>query len=581
MMNLKDSDETKVAGYSRKEMMQIYAQAKEKFEVFRASWLDQLMWLMPHRAKHLLGTDVDKVKGYPIFDGTHLLAHRSHTAGFLEGNTSASRPWIRYSHPDKDKNRFKTNREWLDKATERSLSILSGSNFYHQAATFYNDFGAVETGTHIFRKVANRLHVYTLMPASYFVVNNALGEAEILIRELSLTAPMIVKHYGTRNKSGTPDWSKFSKRVKELYDANDHKTKIELIEFIARNKDFDYNKTVGGSNRQWASVTMETGKCFSTGFLGRYYTYDEELEKKFLDVVHSRRKPFVVGKAAGEEYGESGPMVNSIGLIRSLNKKAVSKDIAIEKMLDPTLQGPASIRKSYITTQARKSIPLDPTAMAQGGLRSVYEINPAIGALTMDVEDMRRQVEKFFYADFLLFLSNNPKTRTATEAQAVINEQQSVIGPNLQSLNFSYNMPISEYMLDYVITEDPYLPPPPTDLEGEWINTEFISVFAQVQRAFDLPQINQFVDRWMGIAQLNPEAWAHIDLQTLANVYEDRYFLPAGLNVDAKVIDAMKAQAQEQMQRQQMIEAIPAAAQASKNMAQAEQISASTEGPLG
>ena len=239
-----DSDKTKVAGYTRKEMMQMYKQAKEDFEIFRASWTEQLMWLLPHRAKHLLGSQVDKVKGYPIFDGTHLLAHRSFVAGFLEGNTSASRPWIRYAHPDKERNRFLPNREWLEKATTRALSILSTSNFYDQAQNFYHDFGAVETGAHIFRKVGNNLHVYTLMPASYFVMNNALGEAEVLIREYSLTAPMLVKHFG-KKKDGKPDWSMFSKRVKELYDANDYKTKIEVIEFIARNKDFNFNKTIG------------------------------------------------------------------------------------------------------------------------------------------------------------------------------------------------------------------------------------------------------------------------------------------------------------------------------------------------
>jgi len=147
-----------------------------------------------------------------------------------------------------------------------------------------------------------------------------------------------------------------------------------------------------------------------------------------------------------------------------------------------------------------------------------------------------------------------------------------VIGPNLQTLNWSYNMPIAEYLLDFVIHEDPYLPPPPDDLQGQSINTEFTSVFAQVQKAFDLPQINQYVSQWMQIAQLNPQAWDNINLDVLAKTYEDRYYLPAGLNNPKSMVDALRKQAAMQQQRQQMIEAIPVAAQASKSMAEAQQI---------
>lgn len=568
-------DETKVGGYTRRDFEVLRKDAKQRFEEVKADWTDKLLWTLPARARHLLGTDQEKITGYHIFDGSHVLAHRSFVAGFLEGNTSASRPWLRYAHPDPDRNRFTPNREYLDAATRRALSHLSTSNFYHEAAQFYYDFGAVDTGCHIIKRRGSGVWFHTLYPGSYFVINNAFNEPEILIREFTLHSIALVKRYG-KKKNGDWDWSPFSSKVKEMFDRSDTTQKIECVEIYFRNKDFNSNEPVGGTNRQWMSVVYETGVYTANGF-NAHIIEPSEKEFKTLEVGYSRRKPFVVGKAQGELYGERGPTTDAIGLIRSLNKKAISKDIALEKILDPTTQGPAGLRKSYLTTQARGFVPLDATALAQGGMKTVYDINPAIVALSADVEDMRRQVEKFYYADFLLFLSNNPKTRTATEAQAVINEQQSVIGPNLQSLNWSYNMPISEYMLDFVITEDPYMPPPPEDLQGEWINTEFVSVFAQVQKAFDLPQINQYVNQWMGLAQLNPQAWNHINLQKLADIYEDRYQLPAGLNNPKSAVEALMKQAQEQMMRQQMIEAMPQAAAASKNVAQARQINDETE----
>lgn len=567
-----------IAGYTRQEFEILRQDAKAKFDQERRKdWLEWLLWTTPHRAKHLVDPMGGRNPvGYPIMDGTHRLAHRSFVAGFLEGNSSASRPWIRYSHPDPDRNRYLPNRTWLDLATSRALSYLSASNFYNQAGQFYYDYGAVNTGAHIFKRVPRGIHVFTLLPGSFYVINNGLNEPEMLIREFSMHSVALVKRYG-KKKNGDWDWSNFSRTVKDLYDRSDTTQMIQCVEVFCRNKNFTSNQNISGSNRQWVNVTYETGVAAAAGIVTFQQTPDSR-EMVNLEVGYSRRKPFIVGKSHGDTpYGEMGPTSEAISLIRSANKKSISKDLALEQMLQPTTQGPAGINRAYITTQARKHIPLDATSASQGGMKTVFEVNPAIGALAADVVDVRQQIERFYYADFLLYLSNNPKTRTAEEVREIVTEKQSVIGPNLQTLNWSYNMPIAEYMLDFVIHEDPYMPEPPDSLAGEFINTEFTSVFAQVQKAFDLPQINQFVSQWMQIAQLNPQAWANINLDVLAKTYEDRYYLPAGLNNSQSYVDQLRQQAQKQQERQQMIEALPAAAAASKNQAQAQQIRQGTD----
>jgi hypothetical protein len=572
---LYDLDKSKIAGYTRLEFEQLFQDAKMRFDQIRGEVLDNLLWTQPKRARFMLGNENAQVNGYHIFDSTHVLAQRSCVAGFLEGNTSASRPWIRFGVKDLDKNLYPANREYLDKASRSALGYLGGSNFYHEAGQFYYDWTSTDTGAHIFkRRNKNSFHVYTLLPGSYYIINNAFGEAEMLFRSFTLHAVALVKRYG-KKKNGEWDWSNFSTRVKELYERSDTTVLIECVEVYCRNKNWTSFEPQGGRNRQWTSVVYETGVYSANGF-NKSFVNDPQIDMngnfKYLEVNYYKRRPFVVGKAQGDIYGERGPTTDSKDLIRSLNKKAVSKDLAIEKMLDPTTQGPAGIRKSYLTTQARGFIPLDPTALAQGGMKTVYDIPVGFNALVGDVEDMRRQVEKMYYADFLLFLSSNPKTRTATEAAGVMEEQKSVLGPMLQSLNWSYNTPIAEYALDFALENDPELADIPDSLSQEWINTEFVSPFAQAQRAFDLPQINSYVDRWVGLAQLNPAAWNNINLNKLAEIYEDRYQLPSGLNNPKSAVEALMKQAQAQQQRQQLIDSLPAVSQANKNTAQAQQI---------
>ena len=563
--------------FSKSQCEYLRMQSKQKFENSgaRNAWIEWGSWALPHRIKFMLSQSDGERTNKHIVDPTHLLALRSYVAGFLEGNTSASRPWYRSIHEDPEVNAFPENRAWLDIFTNRTLSVLNRSNFYNAAGAFYYDFGTFNTGAHYIEELPNaQLHFHTLEPGSYYVLNNHLGVADIMVREFDLTVKALVDAYGRKTKSGRVDWSNFSSNVKNMYNEGNYTTKVSVAQVIKKNDEFDINKPVVGENRQWVSYTYELG-----GAGGNYYQDGQEFGFSaaddgngdvYLRKSYSKRKPFIVGRSdAGNnfEYGQKGPTSDALGLIKSLNKKAISKDIALDQMVSPTLQGPASLRKSYVSNAPRSFVPLDASSYQQGGLKQVFEINPAIGALISDVNDLRNQVEKLYYADYLLYLTRNPKTRTATETNAVVQEQQQIIGPNLQSLNWTYNTPVVEFVMDFVLDEDPYLPPAPEGLQGEWLRTDFISVFAQAQKAADLPAIDRYIDRMANIGQLRPEAWDNVNLDKLAQLYEDRLYLPSGLNNPQSKVDALRQQAAAAMQRQQMMnETIPNMAGAAKDL---------------
>ena len=542
--------------------------AKEKFDVIRQDWIEYGLWALPHRTRHLLQKQDGVRTSQHIVDPTHRTALRSFTAGFLEGNTSASRPWFKHVHQDPDINRFPANKVYLEKLTRKVLNIFSQSNFYDSSAQFYPDYGVFNTGAHIIDQRETGLHYHLLDPGSYFPINNVYGEPVILVREFSLTVKALVDRYSKNGKSS------ISKDVWKMYDDGNYTTKVNCCQILKENDDYDANKPQTKLNRPWISITYELGSGS-----GRYYipgqehgnsAYDPEGKQEFLEVSATSWKPFVVGKSQSSgnfEYGETGPTEIAYGLIRSLNKKAISKDLALEQLVKPTMMGPASLKNAYRTNQANTYIPLDATAMAQGGLKRAFEINPAIASLIQDVEDLRNLVEKIYYADFLLYLSRNPKTRTATETTAIKHEQQLVIGPNLQSLNLSYNIPHVEIATKFVLDTDPEMWEVPEALQGVTLRTDFISVFAQAQRAADLPAVDQYMQAMMNLAQIDPKIFDKVNVDKFADLYEDRLYLPAGLNRDQKQVDAMR-QAQEQAAQRQIAlqETIPAVAGAAKDM---------------
>src|SRR5574338_165530 len=84
-------------------------QAKQKFDQVRSTWIQCGEWSMPYRISWLKNqTEGDRNNNH-IVDPTHILALRSYVAGFLEGNTSATRPWFRVGTGDPDRNKFTPN----------------------------------------------------------------------------------------------------------------------------------------------------------------------------------------------------------------------------------------------------------------------------------------------------------------------------------------------------------------------------------------------------------------------------------------------------------------------------------------
>jgi hypothetical protein len=103
------------------------------------------------------------------------------------------------------------------------------------------------------------------------------------------------------------------------------------------------------------------------------------------------------------------------------------------------------------------------------------------------------------------------------------------------------------------------------------LNPEFVSIFAQAQKAADLPAIDRYTAMIANVAQIDPRVLQKINTDKLADLYEDRLYLPAGLNNPQSKVDAMREQAQQQAARQRALEqTVPAMAKAVKDVSSVE-----------
>lgn len=565
--------------YNKKDCELLRQNLKQEFETIRQDWIDKLLWVAPNQAKYMLGRTKGKRDNHHIVDTTHVIAHRSFVAGFMEGNTSTTRSWFKFAHPDKELNAYEPVKKWTQNLNERCLAIGTSSNLYHALAAGYGQYGIVDTSCLYIDELPKGPHFHVLAPGTFYLMNDNTGVANVLVREFPMTVKNVVETYGTK-KNGNWDWSIFSNRVKSLFEAGNYTAEVTVCEQVKPNGLFNNEMPEAGSNRKWVSITYEVMGYDSVTSYGMSpstsYQDGGPDENKFLRINHRTRKPFIAFRNDSSNnfaYGETGPTTNSLGAIKSLNKKALSKDVAIDMMLRPPMQGPATLRKSYLNTNPNSFTPLDGYQAAQGGLKPLYQINPGLGGLNEDIGDLRNMVRRMYYEDFMLFLTQNPKTRTAAEVNAVLSEQQLVIGPALQSLDYTLNNPLVDFLADYAMFEDPYVGPPPEEIAGSSLRTVFISVFAQAQRAADLPSIDRYMQMIQNVGQLNPSIFEKANLDKLADLYEDRLYLPAGLNRPQAEVDSRREKNMQEAKRQQMMqETLPAMAGARKDAAQAQQI---------
>lgn len=550
----------------------IRAEADVHYSHIENTFKECTYWTIPHRLPFLTGEQHGRRNNNHIVDPTHILALRSGVAGFSEGNTSATRAWVVYRHQDSTMTKIPSVAAWLDLFNKRCLYNSQNSNLYHAIGEFYYEYLINNTAV-LFKEVhRNKMHFTSLPVGSYRLLQGRDGRADTLFYIRKMSVKNIVDTYGRYNEDGTPDWSNFSSFVKEAYCANAYSEEIDVITVIERNPEYSADQVELGKNRAYISVTYEAPMASGTHQTKWRNNYNWEAEvfnnNKFLRIGYFKNKPFLAAKSSSGAYpyGERGPTLDALGVIKSLNKNRINKDKALQQMTDPTFMGPASFRKSYLTTNPQGYIPLTREEQAVGGIKPAFQHTPAIGALVQDIGDERSLISKIYYQDFLLYLSQNQKTRTAEEVRAVEAEKQLVVGPNFQSLEWTCNKPLANMIAEFTLHDDIYMPPPPPELGGQTIEPTFISLFAQSQRAADLPNIQTFLNMIVGMAPINQEILLKLDTEVLADIYSDRLFLPYGLVRSKQDVDAMKEKMQADMQRQAQLEELTAKAGAAKDL---------------
>lgn len=480
---------------------------------FDAHWRELSEYLLPRRARF---TTSDRNRGerrsQHIIDSSPRFAARTLQSGLHAGLTSPARPWMRLTTPDPDLAEYAPVKEWLHTVTRRMLDVFLKSNLYNALPTLYGDMGVFGTGAMaMLEDEKDLMRAYSYPVGSYAIGLDSRGVASTFIREYTMTVRQLVETFGTL-PNGDIEWSRFSIAVRNLWDAGNYQSAIEVTWIVTPNSKADDRK-LGAQFFPFHSCYFETGRSS---------------EGKFLRESGFRQFPILVPRwdvTAEDTYGTDCPGMTALGDIKALQIMHRRKAQAVDKALNPPLVGPAALR-----SQKTSLVPGDITYIdqreGQAGLRPIHEVRlEGVQYMAMDITDTQNRVRRAFYEDLFLMLATSDLSRgsqpvTAREIEERHEEKLLALGPVLERLNDELLDPLVDRAFA-IMDKAGAIPPAPAELEGLDLRVEYISLMSQAQKLVGVVGQDRFLQSAQQLAQTFPEVRHKINVFQAIDDYAD------------------------------------------------------------
>lgn len=531
----------------RKRFDQLYNEADR----FRSHWYDIQQYVFPHMGRWLAGQKGDETndgskKRSNIINNIGERSNRTLAAGMQGGLTSPSRPWYRLTIADRELAKQKDVRIWLEEVRKVLAGVFAKSNFYGALHSAYEELSAFGTAVLLIEndpETVVRYKVFTI--GEYYLGLDARGIPDSLYRRFEMTPVQLVEEYGKEN---------VSPHVLSMLDKGQTQEKIRVIHAIQPRAVRDITSDLP-TNMAYESVHFEEGSDAKKN-------YDDD---KFLRISGYRSKPFLGIRwdvYAGDTYGYC-PAMEALPDVKQLNKMEEKKLKAMDKMVDPPMNAPTSLKKVGASVIPGAVNYYDSTQGGQG-FTPAYQVNPDIQGITYGVNEVMDRIRSTFYNDLFLMIAQQDQRMTATEVAARQEEKMAMLGPVIERFQNEGLDPLIDRTFEKALAYG-LIPPPPPSLQGRELEVEYISVLAQAQKMVNSATTDRFLASVGQAAQFKPEILDKLDGDAIVDEYHENFSASPKLLLDAQEVDALRQQRAAQQQAAQMA----AMAQPASDMAKA------------
>ena len=538
----------------RSSVLKRYVKLENDRSSWRNHWMEISDYTLPRRGRFLFQTQDDRGKKRTgkIIDNTGTMAVRTLAAGMMSGMTNPARPWFRFAVQDEelmDNHQVKT---WLADVERIIRGILQKSNFYNSIFTVYSELGAFGTGP-LYRQRMGGDSVIRFRPftvGEYVLAENDMGVIDTLGRSFTMTVSQVVEQFVVQQDGSSEDWTGVSRATRRMWNAKSYDELVPVIHMIEpRRRPETDRQAITNLDMPFKSCYMEQGA-----------ENDEVLQEGGF-----KNFPAYVPRwdvLSGDVYGRS-PGMDTLGDIKQLQQQQKRKAQAIDKMVNPPMTAPTSMRGKPSSVLPGQTTYVDPQGGTQGFVPA-YVVQPRLGEMMHDIEQVQERIQRGFYADlFAMMINSDRRNITATEIVEKQSEKLVLLGPVLQRVNVELLDPLLDDVFNFSL-EAGLLPEPPKELQEVELRVEYISLLAQAQQAVAASALERTLGFVGNLAGIYPQAADVINPDEAVRQYAEILGNSPDLVNDSDAVESKRAADAEAAQAEMAANRAPEVAGAAK-----------------
>ena len=528
---------------------QFYNKQLSSLETERSSfdthWRDLSDFILPRSSRFLTSDRNKSTRNTKIVDPTATMANRTLSSGMLSGITSPTRPWFSLGTPDPEMMEYGPVKYWLELVQNRMNDVMNKSNWYQSLPIVYGQLGTFgTTAMSLLEDDEDVIRTHPFPIGSYYLSNSDRLQVDTVYRKFSMTCRQIVQRFGLDNVSDS---------VKSAWTSQQYEQWFEVVHVVEPNMNRDTGK-MDSKNKKFASVYYEAGGA------------DNKLlsEKGFDDMPIMAPRWDINGEGV---YGSSCPGMIALGSVKALQLEQRRKAQAIDKLVNPPMVGPSSLRNQRASLLPGEITYVDQVS-GNTSFQPAYAINPRINELVADIQDTRSLINSSYFVDLFMMLQNVNTRSMPVEAVVEMKEEKLLmLGPVLERLNDEFLDPSIDRIFNIMARKN-MLPPAPPELAGQSLRVEYISVMAQAQKAVGIGSIERFVGFVGGLAQANPAALDKLNIDQAIDDYGNMVGVPATIIATSEQVAQVREERAKQQQQQQAMQTSMAAVQGAKTLSE-------------
>jgi len=380
-----------------------------------------------------------------------------------------------------------------------------------------------------------------------------------------------------------------SVEIKNQWDLGHFDSWYGIVQFIEPNPDFEPG-ALDSKFKRFLSVYFEHSAFgFQSSTLTSSSSGGSSGSDKDFKILQRRgfdEFPVYVPRweVTGQDiYGTNCPAMESLGDIKGLQIMERRKSQAVDKLLNPPLSGPPSLKTVPVSSLPGGVTIYD--ADQNNKLTPIYQIDPRIGELRLDIQSIEQRINEAFFVDMFLAITAMPGIQPKNQLELSQRNEERLLqlGPVLQQFHGEFLSPMIDRTFNQLVRRG-RLPEPPPELEGLPLEVRFVSVLALAQRAVEIAVIERFSNFVGAIININPEVVDKYDADEVVEQYAQLTgVVPTVVRDEGQVIQIRQDRAvaqQEQIKAQQaqvIAQTAAQGAQAAKTAAEAGKITEESE----